>query len=134
MNISGAKQVRQPKRLERLNSQLIINMKKNKLQRQRRIRAKITGTADRPRMSVFRSNKGIAVQFIDDLKHVTLLGMRDAKAKGTKTDKAKNLGLEVAKLALEKKIKTVIFDKGSYSYHGRVKALAEGAREGGLKF
>ena len=109
-------------------------MKKNKLQRQRRIRAKITGTADRPRLSVFRSNKGIAVQLIDDLKHVTLFGMRDTKDKGTKTDRAKNLGLEVAKLALEKKIKTVIFDKGSYAYHGRVKAVAEGAREGGLKF
>ncbi len=109
-------------------------MKKNKLQRQRRIRAKIFGTADRPRLSVYRSNKGIAVQLIDDSKQITLLAKRDAKGSGNKTGKAKTLGMEIAKLALEKKIKTVIFDKGSYAYHGRVKAVAEGAREGGLTF
>lgn len=109
-------------------------MKKNKLQRQKRIRAKIKGTAERPRLSVYRSNKGIAVQLIDDMKQITILGVRDVKDQGTKTEKARTLGLQVAKSALDKKIKAVIFDKGSYAYHGRVKAVAEGAREGGLKF
>lgn len=110
-----------------------------KLKRQRRIRGKIHGTASRPRMSVYRSNRGIAVQLIDDEQHVTLVGLQKAntkvqKEKKTKTETAKELGTMLAKSALEKKIKEVIFDKGSYAYHGRVKAIAEGAREGGLKF
>lgn len=105
-----------------------------KIKRQRRIRAKVQGTAKRPRLSVYRSNRGIAVQLIDDEKHVTLFGLRQKENKGTKTEQAKVLGTTVAKIALEKKIQEVVFDKGSYSYHGRVKAVAEGAREGGLKF
>jgi len=95
-------------------------------QRKLRVRSKIRRLSIRPRLSVFRSNKAIYAQIIDDVKGVTL-----AQAKG------KNSGLvgeEVAKKALSKKIKDVVFDKGEYRYHGRVKALAEGARKEGLNF
>ena len=113
-----------------------MNLTRQKLKRQRRVRAKVKGSNSRPRLSVYRSNKSIELQLIDDIKHVTLLGMKDSngKIKGTKTAKAKALGVAFAKLVLEKKIKKVIFDKGSYAYHGRVKAVATGAREGGLEF
>lgn len=106
-----------------------------KVQRQKRTRAKVQGTAQRPRLSVYRSNTSIAVQLIDDVKKHTLLGLRESKKNtGSKSERAKTLGVDLAKQALEKKIKTVVFDKGSYAYHGRVKALAEGVREGGLQF
>jgi large subunit ribosomal protein L18 len=106
-----------------------------KLQRQRRVRGKIRGTKEMPRLSVYRSNRSVAAQIIDDSLQRTLLGMQQqAGMKGNKTDKAKALGIALAKAALEKKIKKVVFDKGSYRYHGRVKALADGAREGGLQF
>jgi large subunit ribosomal protein L18 len=108
-----------------------------KLQRQTRIRTKVRLNVDRPRLSVYRSNSYIYGQIIDDTKNKTLLGVSEkvlGKEKGTKTEKAKNLGIAIARKALEKKIKEVVFDKGTYRYHGRVKALAEGAREGGLKF
>lgn len=104
--------------------------------RERRIRGKIVGTAARPRLSVFRSNAHMYAQLIDDQKRETLLGVSDklvAKVAG-KANIAKELGVTLAKKALEKKIEKVVFDKGSYAYHGRVKAIAEGAREGGLKF
>jgi large subunit ribosomal protein L18 len=112
-------------------------MNKAKIQRQSRIRSKVKLNVKRSRLSVFRSNNYIYAQIIDDVKGKTLLGLSEkvvVKSKGSKTEKAKELGVLVAKKAIDKKIKEVVFDKGSYKFHGRVKALAEGAREGGLKF
>jgi len=113
-----------------------MNNNTKKLHRQKRIRTKIRGTEDRPRLTVFRSNKSIYAQIIDDSKRITLVAaFEKEKSKTTgKIDTAKAVGAELAKIALAKKISAVVFDKGSYAYHGRVKALAEGAREGGLKF
>lgn len=104
--------------------------------RHKRIRAKIAGTAAKPRLSVFRSNRHIFAQLIDDEKGVTLVSAGDLKkgSKVKKTDSAKNVGLELAKAAKAKKIEVVMFDRGGFRYHGRVRAVAEGAREGGLKF
>ncbi|MCX7696844.1 MAG: 50S ribosomal protein L18 [Bacteroidales bacterium] len=104
-----------------------------------RIRKKIKGTSSRPRMSVFRSNKEIYVQLIDDYAGRTLAAFSSrvkevAQVVGTKTDKAKLVGKKIAELAIQKGITEVVFDRNGYKYHGRVKALAEGAREGGLKF
>ena len=104
-----------------------------------RIRKIIKGTAQRPRMTVFRSNKDIYVQLIDDKEGKTLLSAssRDAevpKTKGTKTETAKNVGSFIAKKALEAGISEVVFDRNGYLYHGRVKSLADSAREAGLKF
>lgn len=110
-------------------------MNKQKIKRQKRTRSKIKGTAEKPRLSVYRSNYAIAAQLIDDTKQVTLVGMRQPKdSKGNKTEQAKLFGVAFAKAALAKNINQVVFDKGSYQYHGRVKAVADGAREGGLKF
>lgn len=105
----------------------------------RGIRKKIQGTPERPRLAIFRSNKEIYAQVIDDVNGVTLLGasslIKDIKsADGNKSDKGKLVGMEIAKRAKEKGIEAVVFDRGGYKYHGRIKALAEGAREGGLKF
>ncbi|MCL4353883.1 50S ribosomal protein L18 [Patescibacteria group bacterium] len=114
-----------------------MNKTNKKIRRQRRTRAKIKGTQDKPRLTVFRSNISIYAQIINDDKGVTLVGISEKEIeakKVNKTEKAKELGLALAKKALEKKIKNVVFDKGSYSYHGRVKSLADGAREGGLIF
>ena len=106
-----------------------------KSKRQSRIRAKIRNISDLPRLSVFRSNNYVYAQIIDDSTQKTLLGVTEGKEQsGTKSERARVLGQELAKQALSKKIKKVVFDKGSYAYHGRVKALAEGAREGGLEF
>ena len=100
-----------------------------------RIRGKIAGTAERPRMSVFRSNKGIYVQVIDDLAGVTLAAASSKGLEGgTKTEVAAKVGKEIAKKAQEKGITEVVFDRNGYLYHGRVKSLADAAREGGLKF
>ena len=100
-----------------------------------RIRGKISGTADRPLMSVFRSNKGIYVQVIDDLAGVTLAAASSKGLEGgTKTEVAAKVGKEIAKKAQEKGITEVVFDRNGYLYHGRVKSLADAAREGGLKF
>ena len=100
-----------------------------------RIRGKISGTAARPRMSVFRSNKGIYVQVIDDLAGVTLAAASSKGLEGgTKTEVAAKVGKEIAKKAQEKGITEVVFDRNGYLYHGRVKSLADAAREGGLKF
>jgi large subunit ribosomal protein L18 len=111
-------------------------MKKTDIKRQVRVRSKLITSKDRPRLSVFRSNKFIYAQIIDDESGKTLVGVSEKALteKGTKTVRAKKLGEILAKQAIAKKIKTVVFDRGSYSYHGRVKALAEGAREGGLIF
>ncbi len=103
-----------------------------------RIRAKISGTAERPRFSVFRSNKEIYVQLIDDATGNTLLAAstrdKDFARTGSKIEQSKSIGTAAAKKAAEKGITEVVFDRGGFLYHGRVKAVAEGAREGGLKF
>jgi large subunit ribosomal protein L18 len=103
-----------------------------------RIRGKISGTAERPRLAVFRSNKEIYVQLINDVAGNTLAAAstrdKDFARTGNKSDQSKGVGLAIAKKAAEKGISTVVFDRGGYLYHGRIKAVAEGAREGGLKF
>lgn len=110
-------------------------MEERRKKRHRRIRKKIVGTKDKPRLCVYRSNKHIYAQLIDDIAHHTLVAADSTKIeKGTKTEKSKECGKLLAKKALENKIKTCVFDRSGYKYHGRVKALAEGAREGGLKF
>lgn len=104
-----------------------------------RVRKIVTGTADRPRLNVFRSNTQIYVQLIDDVKGITLLTVSSkekniADKKGTKTEKAAMVGKLVAEKALAAGITNVVFDRNGYLYHGRVKQLADAAREGGLKF
>lgn len=103
-----------------------------------RLRSSISGTSKRPRLTVFRSNKYIQAQLIDDVKGVTLLSVSTAKNdayKGkTKVEASFEAGKDLAKKAVEKKIKEAVFDRNGYIYHGRVKSLAEGAREGGLAF
>lgn len=100
-----------------------------------RIRGKISGTAERPRMSVFRSNKQIYVQIIDDLAGRTLVSASSKGiSEGTKCEIAAAVGADVAKKALEAGINTVVFDRNGYLFHGRVKSLADAARQGGLKF
>jgi large subunit ribosomal protein L18 len=110
-----------------------------RFKRKLRIRSRVEGTADRPRLSVFRSNKHLYVQLIDDTKGATLVaastGEEDLKDKaGATIDGAKSLGNLVAKRALAKSISQIVFDRSGYLYHGRIKALADAAREGGLKF
>ena len=106
--------------------------------RQRRVRAKISGTPECPRLNVFRSAKHIYAQLIDDVNGVTLASAssldKDFDASGSNKDGARKVGQLIAKSALEKGIADVVFDRGGYLYHGRVQELAEGAREGGLKF
>jgi len=100
-----------------------------------RVRSQISGTAKKPRLSVFRSNKFIYAQIIDDSKAKTLVAGNDTKlTRGTKIERAKKVGEEIAKAAVAKKITEVVFDRGGYLFSGRVKALAEGARANGLKF
>ncbi len=121
-----------------------IDKKKARLKRKKRIRKKMVGTADRPRLSVFRSAKHIYAQVIDDTKGVTLVSATSlesivkndsdsASAKG-KVPTAKYIGKLVAERALEKGIKKVVFDRNGFLYHGRVKAVSDGAREAGLDF
>lgn len=112
---------------------------KTKIQRRNkiktRIRGKISGTAARPRMTVFRSNKQIYVQLIDDLAGVTLVSTSSKGIEeGTKSEIAAKVGENIAKKALEAGITEVVFDRNGYLFHGRVKSLADAAREGGLKF
>lgn len=104
--------------------------------RQRRVRVKVKGTAQRPRLSVFRSLNHLYVQLIDDEVGQTLVSAKDTeiKSKGKKSELAWAVGKLLAKKASEKKIAKVVFDRGRYQYHGRVKAVADGARAGGLKF
>ena len=114
----------------------------SKIERRQRIKFRIkkivSGTAQKPRLVVFRSNSEIYAQVIDDTKGVTLVAAssrdKDLKATGTKTEKAKQVGQAIAKKALAAGIESISFDRGGYLYHGRVKSLAEGAREGGLNF
>ena len=107
----------------------------DRLRRKKRVRARISGTAKCPRMTVYRSMTQITVQLIDDDSGKTLAqaSTKEAKAKPN-VDGAKKLGELIAKKATDAKVKTVVFDRNAYNYHGRVKALADAAREGGLKF
>jgi large subunit ribosomal protein L18 len=104
-----------------------------RIRRHRRVRKKISGTSDRPRLAVFRSNKHIYAQLIDDRAARTLAAASDTGAEGDKTVRAKNVGQSLAKQAKAAGIERAVFDRGGRLYHGRVKALAEGAREGGLQ-
>ncbi|HSU28355.1 MAG TPA: 50S ribosomal protein L18 [Chitinophagaceae bacterium] len=119
-----------------------MNSKAKSQRRQRikyTIREKMTGTAQRPRLAVFRSNKDIYVQLIDDGNGATIAAAstkdKDITGqKGSKIEKSKLVGTAIAKKAVDLGVKEVVFDRGGYLYHGRVKSVADGAREGGLKF
>lgn len=103
----------------------------------RGVRKKISGTTDTPRLSVFRSNTGIYAQIIDDLKGVTLVAASTndlGKEAGLNMENSKNVGKKIAEKAIASGISSIVFDRNGYLYHGNIKALAEGAREGGLKF
>ncbi|MCD2255340.1 50S ribosomal protein L18 [Agrilactobacillus fermenti] len=119
---------------------MITKPDKNKTRQKRhmRVRNKISGTAERPRLNVFRSNKHIYAQLIDDVAGVTLVSAstldKELTASGNKTEQAQAVGELIAKRAEAKGLKAVVFDRGGYLYHGRVKALADAARENGLEF
>ena len=120
---------------------MAVKSRNARKRRQRRIRMKISGTAERPRLNVFRSLEHIYAQLIDDEAGKTLVsastldkGLRDELSKKNKKEQAKAVGEAIAERAKDAGIETVVFDRGGFIYHGRVKALAEGAREGGLKF
>jgi large subunit ribosomal protein L18 len=115
----------------------VVTKRQARLRRRRRVRAKVSGTAERPRLSVYRSNRGVFAQLIDDRSGRTLAAvnwtepeLREMKA----TEQAKRAGELLASRAKEAGIETCVFDRGGYQYHGRVRALAEGAREAGLRF
>lgn len=109
----------------------------NRISRHRRIRSRVLGTAQKPRVSVFKSNRHIFVQFIDDNSSKTLLSSKSVATKGkkgNKTLKASEIGKMLAEKAKSAGFTEIVFDRGGFKYHGRVKALADGLREGGLKF
>jgi len=109
----------------------------SRLRRRRRVRAKVAGTAERPRLSIFRSNRGIQAQLIDDVKGHTVAAVtwteKDLKGLG-RMDQAKRAGELIAERGKAAGVESCVFDRGGYRFHGKVKALAEGAREGGLQF
>ena len=110
---------------------------RQRLRRRRRVRAKVRGSADRPRLSVFRSNRGMSAQLIDDVagRTVAAVNWTESDVKGLqRMEQAKRVGALIAERAKSAGVEQVVFDRGGYQYHGRVKALAEGAREGGLRF
>ena len=118
-----------------------VNKNENRLARHKRVRKKVSGTPERPRMNVFKSAKNIYVQIIDDINRVTLVSASTIDKEmnldgvyGGNKEAAKKVGALIAKKATEKGIKEVVFDRGGYLYHGRVKELAEAARQAGLKF
>ena len=115
-----------------------INRKVERERRHLRVRKKVSGTAETPRLCVFRSNNNVYAQIIDDVKQVTLVSAstldKEIKTKKSNKEAAKEVGTLVAKRAIEKSIKSVVYDRGGYIYHGVVKELAEAAREAGLKF
>ena len=115
-----------------------IDSNAQRLKRHKRVRGKISGTAERPRLAVYRSNANILAQIIDDVNGVTLVSAssyeKDFEGIGSNKEAARKVGNTLAKRAIEKGISAVVFDRGGYIYHGRVSELAEGAREGGLKF
>lgn len=114
------------------------NRKLERERRHRRVRTKISGTAECPRLCVFRSNTNVYAQIIDDTKGVTLVQAstldKEVKTKHSNKEAAKEVGTLIAKRALEKNIKTVVYDRGGYVYHGVIKEVAEAAREAGLEF
>lgn len=119
----------------------IEKKKEGHLKRKTRVRKKITGTSERPRLNVYRSNKHIYAQVIEDISGKTLVAastiskdIKDKLKKSRKTEAAKKVGEFVAKKAIAKGIDKVVFDRGGFLYHGRIKAVADGAREAGLKF
>jgi len=125
----------------------MLEKQEKRFKRHKKIRARVSGSKDKPRLCVFRSAKHIYAQLIDDDKRKTLVSASDLEIKTSKskahkeesktsgkTAKAFELGKLIAQKASEKKIEKVVFDRGGYKYHGRIKAVAEGAREGGLKF
>jgi large subunit ribosomal protein L18 len=116
----------------------VVTNRDRRVRRHKRVRKHLVGTAERPRLVVFRSNRGIAAQLVDDQQGKTVaaaswLNVRKA-AKGTKSDQAAQVGKLLAQNAKKAGIEQVVFDRGGYRYHGRVKALADAAREGGLQF
>jgi large subunit ribosomal protein L18 len=114
-----------------------VSTREARLRRHRRVRGKVEGTAERPRLVVFRSNRGIFAQLVDDDAGRTLASaswLSNRAHKGTKTEQAAEVGKALAAAAKKAGIETCVFDRAGYLYHGRVKALAEGAREGGLTF
>lgn len=115
----------------------MANQKENRRIRiKKSIRSKVSGTAEKPRLSVFRSNTGVYAQIIDDEAGKTLVSAssKEIESKGLNIEISKNVGKKLAEKAVSNGISTVVFDRGGYLFHGKVKALAEGAREGGLKF
>ena len=115
----------------------VLTKPQTRLRRRHRVRAKVTGTAERPRISVFRSNRGIHAQLIDDVQGHTLAAVTwtEGDLKGlSRMEQAKRAGEVLAERAKAAGVEAAVFDRGGYQYHGRVKALAEGAREGGLAF
>ncbi|MDP9189887.1 MAG: 50S ribosomal protein L18 [Actinomycetota bacterium] len=115
----------------------VATSQQRRLRRRRRVRAKVRGSEQRPRLSVYRSNRGISGQLIDDDagKTVVAVNWTESGLKGLgRMEQARKAGEELAKRASDAGVETCVFDRGGYQYHGRVKALAEGAREGGLKF
>lgn len=114
-----------------------LSRNQERVRRHIRVRRKVSGTTERPRLSVYRSNGNISVQIIDDVTKTTLAATGSVQLKlenGGNVEAATKVGAEIAKLALKENIKSVVFDRGGYIYHGRVKALAESAREAGLEF
>lgn len=111
-----------------------MKMQSNNQRRATRVRASLGRGNGRLRLSVYRSDAHIWAQIIDDARHVTLAAANDIGLTGTKTDKAKAVGAKIAQEASKIKATTIVFDRGGYRYHGRIKALAMAAREGGLKF
>ncbi len=115
----------------------VLSKRQSRLRRRRRVRARITGTAARPRLSVYRSNRGVFAQLIDDGKGHTVAAVNWIEPdlrKLTASEQAKRAGELLAERAKKAGVETCVFDRGGYQYHGRVQALAEGAREGGLVF
>ncbi|MEX2106005.1 MAG: 50S ribosomal protein L18 [Solirubrobacterales bacterium] len=115
----------------------VVTKRQRRLRRRRRVRARVSGTAQRPRLSVYRSNRGVFAQLIDDTRGNTLAAVNWIEPelrKLTASDQAKRAGELLAERAKGAGVETCVFDRGGYQYHGRVKALAEGAREGGLAF
>ena len=126
--------------VERRNQEMITktDRKAERIRRHIRVRTKISGTAERPRLCIYRSNKNLFVQVIDDVAGVTICQAstldKEVKTKHANKEAAKEVGALIAKRAIEKNIKTVVYDRGGYVYHGVVKELAEAAREAGLEF
>ena len=105
-----------------------------RITRHRRIRSRVSGTSDKPRLAVYKSNKYMYAQLIDDEANATIASASSLKMKGNTIETAKKIGAELAKKALDMKVKKVVFDRGGFNYTGKIKALADAAREAGLEF